>query len=236
MFLAAYEARRPTADLDALARWVANDQNVVVALVSDIACLARNDGVEYRTETATSPIIRDQAIYSGVRIAMDCAIATATVKFRLDVNFGDPITPPPSRVTLPSLRPGMAPVHVLGYPVETVLAEKIATAIALGPANTRVRDYADIYTLTAASPLPSARPAKPCSQLQRTEAQRFNHCPTRSATSPTSAAGLSWRTAQASGTPVVSGSNLLPHGHPAKRIRTGTASAHRRDRAFAGHW
>lgn len=39
-------------------------------------------------------------------------------------------------------------MRVLGYPVETVLAEKIATAIALGPANTRVRDYADIYTLT----------------------------------------------------------------------------------------
>jgi Nucleotidyl transferase AbiEii toxin, Type IV TA system len=29
-----------------------------------------------------------------------------------------------------------------------VLAEKLATAIMLGAANTRVRDYADIYTLT----------------------------------------------------------------------------------------
>jgi hypothetical protein len=39
-------------------------------------------------------------------------------------------------------------VRVLGYPIETVLAEKLATAIMLGAANTRVRDYADIYTLT----------------------------------------------------------------------------------------
>jgi hypothetical protein len=39
-------------------------------------------------------------------------------------------------------------VRVLGYPIETVLAEKLSTAIALGPVNTRVRDYADIYTLT----------------------------------------------------------------------------------------
>jgi len=37
---------------------------------------------------------------------------------------------------------------VLGYPIETVLAEKLATAIMPGAANTRVRDYADIYTLT----------------------------------------------------------------------------------------
>jgi Nucleotidyl transferase AbiEii toxin, Type IV TA system len=39
-------------------------------------------------------------------------------------------------------------VQVLGYPIETVLAEKISTAIALGEANTRVRDYADLHILT----------------------------------------------------------------------------------------
>jgi hypothetical protein len=79
---------------------------------------------------------------------LDSMIATATVRFRLDVNFGDPVTPAPGLVTIPSLRSGLASLRVLGYPVETVLAEKIATAIALGPANTRVRDYADIYALT----------------------------------------------------------------------------------------
>ena len=84
---------------------------------------------------------------------MDCAIATALVKFRLDVNFGDPITPAPQLIDLPALTPGDPPVRVLGYPLETILAEKIITAIALGPVNTRVRDYADIYTLTGTRPL-----------------------------------------------------------------------------------
>lgn len=36
---------------------------------------------------------------------------------------------------------------VLGYPAETVIAEKLSTAMALGEANTRVRDYADVYVL-----------------------------------------------------------------------------------------
>jgi hypothetical protein len=62
MLLAAYEARRPTADLDALGRWIANDQDAIVSLVSDIARLPLNDGVEYRTETAVSRIIRASAI------------------------------------------------------------------------------------------------------------------------------------------------------------------------------
>jgi hypothetical protein len=120
--------------------------------VTEIArrSLDQDDGVVYRTETATTRVIREQALYAGIRVAMDCGIATATVKFRLDVSFGDPLTPAPSLVSLPPLRPGMEPIRVLGCPIETVLAEKLATAIALGPANTRVRDYADIYTLTAA--------------------------------------------------------------------------------------
>ncbi len=121
---------------------------MIVSLVSEVARLPFDDGVEFRTDTATSRIIREQAIYSGVRIAMDATIATATVKFRMDVNFGDPITPAPGWVALPPLRLSMEPVRVLGYPIETVLAEKIATAIGLGPANTRVRDYADVYALT----------------------------------------------------------------------------------------
>ncbi len=148
MLLAAYDARRPTADLDALARSIADDQATVISLVSEVADLPLDDGVEFRTGTVTARIIREQALYSGVRIAMDTTISAAAVKFRMDVNFGDPITPAPGWVTIPPLRPGMEPVRVLGYPVETVLAEKIATATDLGPANTRVRDYADIYTLT----------------------------------------------------------------------------------------
>lgn len=149
MLLAAFDARRPTADADALARHMANDEATVLARVVEIAQLHdAEDGVEFRTETTTARTIRDEALYAGVRVAMDARIATATVKFRIDVNFGDPITPAPQRITLPTLRPDTAPIRILGYPIATVLAEKIASAITLGAANTRVRDYADIYTLT----------------------------------------------------------------------------------------
>jgi hypothetical protein len=38
-----------------------------------------------------------------MRFAMDCAIASAVIKQRLDVNFGDEITPAPRRIDLPAL-------------------------------------------------------------------------------------------------------------------------------------
>lgn len=150
ILLAVFDARRPTADVDALARNFANDEATVVARIVAIAEQSiSDDGVEYRTHTVTSRVIRDEDLYSGVRVAMDCGIASAVIKLRLDVNFGDPVTPAPQQIDLPALRPDHPPIRILGYPLETVLAEKITTAISLGPANTRVRDYADIYTLTA---------------------------------------------------------------------------------------
>jgi len=148
MLLAAFDARGPTADADALARGMASDEITVVGRVAEIAAYDADDGVEFLTGTVTARRIRDEARYGGLRITMDARIATANVKFRLDVNFGDPVTPGPQRIELPSLRTDAPSIRMLGYPIETVLAEKIATAITLGPANTRVRDFADVYTLT----------------------------------------------------------------------------------------
>jgi hypothetical protein len=150
VLLAVFDARRPTADADLLARNLANDEETVVARVVEVAGveLDPDDGVEFLVDTATSQPIRDDDLYTGVRVGMSCRISTASVKLKLDINFGDPVTPAPQLLALPSQRPGVAPVSVLGYPIETVLAEKASTAIALGDANTRVRDYVDLYVLT----------------------------------------------------------------------------------------
>lgn len=150
MLLAALDARRPTADADLLARQLADDTATVAARVREIAqiTLGEDDGVEYLPDSLSAQVIREEDRYAGVRIGVDCRIATAAVKLKLDINFGDPITPGPQTILLPSQRTGYPAVPVLGYPLETVLAEKICTAIALGEANTRVRDYVDLYVLT----------------------------------------------------------------------------------------
>lgn len=149
MLLASFGTRRPTVDADALARNMASDEETVARRVAEIAAMEDpDDGVEFLPETVTTAVIRDDALYSGVRVTMTTRLATAQVKLRLDINFGDPVTPAPRAVELPSLRPDLPPIRILGYPIETVLAEKLVTAIELGRANTRVRDFADIYLLT----------------------------------------------------------------------------------------
>ncbi len=148
MLMATFGVRRPTVDADTLARNLPSDPEAVARRVVEIADMADpEDGLVFMTETVKTSIIRDQARYSGVRVIMDARLATARVSLHLDVNFGDPVTPEPALVELPSLRGGSGPVRVLGYPIESVLAEKIVTAVDLGLANTRVRDFADICLL-----------------------------------------------------------------------------------------
>jgi hypothetical protein len=131
-----------------LARNLASDEATVAARVVEIAALPRlrrwrrvPDRVSHFADDPRGGALLRSPRHDG-RPYCD------RVKLRLDINFGDPITPAPQFVELPALRPGVAAVRVLGYPIETVLAEMIATAIELGPASTRVRDYADLYTLT----------------------------------------------------------------------------------------
>lgn len=150
MLLSVLDARRPTADADLLARRLSNEEAAVIACVRDVAqaVLHEEDGVEFLVDTISAESIRDGHLYAGIRVTMATRVSTATVKLKLDINFGDPVTPGPQRIEFPSQRPGRAATPLFGYPIETVLAEKISTAVSLGEANTRVRDYVDLYTLT----------------------------------------------------------------------------------------
>ncbi len=150
LLLAVWDARRATADADLLARGLTLDPDQVLATVVQIATSRApdEDGVVFLTDTATATAIRDGDQSGGVRVTMHTRVAAADVKLQLDVSTGGPVTPAPQQITLPTLRTGHPDVHLLGYPMATVLAEKLCTAVDLGTSNSRVRDYADLWTLT----------------------------------------------------------------------------------------
>lgn len=149
LLLAVLDARRPTQDADLLARRLRGDEAAVAARVAELCLLplAEDDGVEFRIPTLRTARIREDGLYAGVRVSMDAQVEQAQVKLKLDINIGDPVTPAPIELNYPVLREG-PPLRLLGYPLATVLAEKLCTAVSLGEANTRVRDYVDIWTLT----------------------------------------------------------------------------------------
>jgi predicted nucleotidyltransferase component of viral defense system len=145
MLLVAFEARRATQDIDLLGLRVSNDEAAVSAMVADIARIEVPDGVEFAVDQITTATIREDANYGGVRVTMPAMVDRAKVLLRVDLSVGDPVTPAPIELDYPSLLDSSFTLR--GYPVATVLAEKIVTLIERGDANTRERDVADIVVL-----------------------------------------------------------------------------------------
>ena len=146
VLLAALDARRPTRDIDFAARAIENTTEKVLSAVQTIAAISLEDGMEFDSNGATAETIRDEDSYSGIRVTLGGTLSRAVIRFHVDVNVGDPIWPGPQQISIPRLIDGVIIVH--GYPLEMVLAEKIVTAIERGTANTRWRDFVDIYVLT----------------------------------------------------------------------------------------
>jgi hypothetical protein len=151
VLLAAYELRRPTADIDFAGVRVSNEIGAVRQLVMEIASSAMGDGLDdgltFDLDDVRAATLREDDEYSGVRVRLVARLATAREPFHVDVNVGDPIWPAPAEIYLPRLLE-QEPIKLSGYPLEMVLAEKIVTALQRGQASTRWRDFGDIFQIT----------------------------------------------------------------------------------------
>ncbi len=153
VLLAAFGSRRPTRDIDLAGQDLGNSEAENVALIKSVleVRLPEDDGIEFNADTVRSEIIREDDEYSGVRVSADAQLATSRHKFHVDVSVGDPIVPSPTLVYVPRLLGG-EPITLNGYPLHMVHAEKVVTAIQRGVANTRWRDFGDIWVLSRAHP------------------------------------------------------------------------------------
>jgi hypothetical protein len=155
VLLAAYGLRRPTTDIDGAALHTSNEaadiRQFVIAIAGTALPADLDDGLIFDLDNVTAEAIRDEDRYGGVRIRLATRLASAREPFHVDVNIGDPIWPGPTEISLPRLL-RQEPIQLRGYPIEMVLAEKIVTALQRGSANTRWRDFGDIFVITGRLP------------------------------------------------------------------------------------
>ncbi|MDQ3638670.1 MAG: nucleotidyl transferase AbiEii/AbiGii toxin family protein [Actinomycetota bacterium] len=154
LLLTVLGVRRPTRDADVLAQGVAGDEESLLAVVREVASISADDGMTFDASRARATTIREHTSYPGTRIIVPAALGTARLQLRLDVNFGDPADT--REIEYPTLLSDEA-FGLLGYPVETVIAEKVETMISRGDANTRERDYADVLALSKIHPVEARR-------------------------------------------------------------------------------
>lgn len=70
----------------------------------------------------------------------------------MDITTGDFVTPKEVEYSFKLMFEDRT-ISIMAYNLETVLAEKFETVITRGVANTRMRDFYDIYILTVTQPL-----------------------------------------------------------------------------------
>lgn len=101
----------------------------------------------FYTETLRTDDIAIEKKYPGVRLTLSASIDTIRQDVSMDIGFGDIITPCPSELDYPNLIDGFPATNILAYSLETVIAEKFQTVIARAEANSRMKDFYDLYTI-----------------------------------------------------------------------------------------
>lgn len=137
---------RPTRDADFLGLGDWNAQSLE-NLIRKACAIDAADGIEFDPDTTQMEEIREAFRYQGLRVRLVARLGNARITVQLDMGFGDVVTPGPIEASLPSLLAELPPVELNAYPRATVVAEKLEIIVSFGMANTRLKDYFDLFSL-----------------------------------------------------------------------------------------
>jgi len=137
---------RPTRDLDLLGRGDPSVERLAAVFRDVCGAAVEDDGLAFDPATVTAGRIKEDQEYEGVRVGCVANLGQARIDLQVDVGFGDAVTPAPVTVRYPGLLDLPTP-ELAAYPRETVVAEKFQAMVMLGIANSRMKDFFDVWVL-----------------------------------------------------------------------------------------
>lgn len=140
------QPHRPTRDIDLLG-FGPSELDQLIEVFQQICAQPSDDGMAFQQSSVQASRIRKEANYEGVRVTLLGTLDSARCPVQIDVGYGDAVTPAPEVVQFPTLLEDMAPPLLRAYPVYTAIAEKYEALVSLGMANTRLKDYFDLWFL-----------------------------------------------------------------------------------------
>lgn len=139
---------RPTLDIDFMGTGISNDKSSIIDAFKEIAEITvEDDGVVFIADSIDASDIAVEKKYPGVRITVEAHLDTVVKELTFDIGFGDVIKPRPLSMEYPVIFPEMNAPQLIAYSLETVVAEKFQTMIDRGEANSRMKDYYDLYRI-----------------------------------------------------------------------------------------
>ena len=137
---------RPTRDVNFLGYGDSTPESML-AVFREICAIEGGDGVIFDVDTLQVELIREELEYGGLRLRTTARLAGARITVVIDIGFGDAIEPGIEEINLPALLDSPEP-RLRAYARETVVAEKFQAMVMLGLANSRMKDYYDIWMLS----------------------------------------------------------------------------------------
>lgn len=136
--------RRTTKDLDTTVVGIELTHEKATEVFGEVCSINLDDDLTF--ELIRTEDIREIDDYPGIRVFLKAHYAPLAVPLTVDITTGDRITPSAVTYDYPfAFDEGSA--HIMAYPLETVLAEKLETVLSRNVATTRIRDFYDIYEL-----------------------------------------------------------------------------------------
>lgn len=137
---------RVTRDADFLG-FGESDKDTITQIFREIASLPCDDGVLFKHAEIQVEPIRKLADYGGLTVLIPAVINGARCMTKVDIGFGDVVTPPAERITYPVFLSDMPAPQIRAYSVYTVIAEKLHAIVEHGMTNSRMKDYYDLAFL-----------------------------------------------------------------------------------------
>jgi len=138
---------RPTKDIGFLAEQVKNDPDDIKHIFRDIAKITYGDGVKFNSSSITTVRIKEDADYEGIRLKIEATLGQAIKRLQMDIGFGDIIIPKAKVLDFPTLLEEKPP-KVRVYSIESIISEKFEAMVKLAMANSRMKDFYDVYSLS----------------------------------------------------------------------------------------
>jgi len=139
---------RSTLDLDLTLDSMTSQSELIRIFTEMMIISIKEDAVIFLPSSLSIEPIREQEAYSGFRLHLRAQLGKTVTPVHIDIGFAEAITPNPKMEYFPTLLPMPSP-HLLCYPRETIVAEKLDAILNYGLDNGRMKDYFDLWILSS---------------------------------------------------------------------------------------
>jgi hypothetical protein len=140
--------RRPTRDID-FRGYVTNNRDGLLQIFKEIALASvPDDGIIFDPDSISIEDTQPNADYQGSRANLTAFLGRSKIHLQIDIGFSDELASKAEALEYPHILPDVRYVRLMGYPKESVVAEKFHAMIRFGDLNSRMKDFYDLWLMS----------------------------------------------------------------------------------------